>query len=128
MAETATGLLLSDDLLFASRIAGTARALGLTLRAARTPAELEARAEAECPRCVVLDLANPGLILNATIPVLKEACPQVYLVAYGSHVDAATLKAARVAGCDVVLPRSRFVEDLPRQLPVWFAGREAPPS
>ena len=71
MAETAAGLLLSDDLLFASRITGTARALGLTLRAARTPADLEALARAEAPRCVVLDLANPGLALDATVRTLR---------------------------------------------------------
>ena len=34
------------------------------------------------------------------------------IIGYGSHVDTATLKAARDAGCDVVLPRSKFVEEL----------------
>ena len=44
------------------------------------------------------------------------------VVGYGSHVDAATLHAARVAGCDPVLPRSKFVEELPGALPGWLEG------
>ena len=48
------------------------------------------------------------------------------MVAYGSHVDAAVLRAAREAGCDPVLPRSKFVEELPRALPEWMrAGTDA---
>ena len=43
------------------------------------------------------------------------------LVAYGSHVDAEALRAARAAGCDPVLPRSKFVDDLPAALPGWLA-------
>ena len=42
--------------------------------------------------------------------------------AYGSHVDTAGLKAARVAGCDLVLPRSAFAEQLPSRLPAWLTG------
>jgi hypothetical protein len=41
------------------------------------------------------------------------------VVAYGSHVDAAGLRAARAAGCDIVLPRSQFVEELPGKLKEW---------
>ena len=43
------------------------------------------------------------------------------MVGYGSHVEAATLRAARAAGCDPVWPRSKFVEELPRALPGWLA-------
>ena len=43
------------------------------------------------------------------------------VVAYASHVDTASLKAACDAGCDVVLPRSKFVADLPTALPEWLA-------
>jgi hypothetical protein len=50
------------------------------------------------------------------------------VVAYGSHVDTATLKAARASGCDPVLPRSKFVEDLPRELPRWFGEEVAQPG
>jgi hypothetical protein len=42
-------------------------------------------------------------------------------MAYGAHVDAAGLWAARQAGCDIVLPRSAFVEELPFRLPEWLS-------
>src|SRR3954470_13352450 len=127
-ASAGVGLLLSDDLLFTSRIAATARQLGLELRAAKTQAGLEALAGREVPRCVLLDLANPGLDVAGLLGRLRESGPlPPFVVAYGSHVDTATLRAARAAGCDLVLPRSKFVEDLPQALPGWFAGRAGAP-
>jgi CheY-like chemotaxis protein len=122
--DRAVGVLLSDDLMFTSRITATARQLGLELRTAKAQAGLEALAEQQAPQCVILDLANPGLDVAALLRRLREADrPPPFVVAYGSHVDTATLRAARAAGCNLVLPRSKFVEDLPRALPDWFAGR-----
>ncbi len=116
------GLLLSDDLIFTSRVAGTARDLGFTIKAARSADALAALARDEPPRCVILDLANPGLDVAALLGRLREDCtPVPRVVAYGPHVDAAVLRAAREAGCDPVLPRSKFVEELPRALPGWMA-------
>ena len=114
----AIALLLCDDLLFSSRISGTARALALDLKTVRSAADLLALAEAEPPACVLLDLHQPGLDIAALVPNLKAA-GNPFLVGYGSHVDAPTLKAARDAGCDLVLPRSKFVELLPEQLALW---------
>jgi DNA-binding NarL/FixJ family response regulator len=115
-------LVLSDDLLFTSRVTGAARDQGLAAKTARNPAALEALARQQAPGCVLLDLANPGLVLEEFLPMLKAIAPKVYLVGYGSHVDTATLQAARTAGCNLVLPRSRFVEELPRQLSNWVAS------
>ena len=125
MAETASdsvGYVLSDDLIFTSRITGTARDLGLMMTPARSAEVLTAMAARRAPRCVFVDLANPGLDLPALMQSLRDTCtPAPRVVAYGSHVDTATLKAAREAGCDPVLPRSRFVEVLPTELSAWFA-------
>jgi CheY-like chemotaxis protein len=130
MAETniptPLGLLLSDDLIFISRVAGTARAQGLNIKSARSADALLTLAHQQEPRCVIVDLANPGLILTELMRQLAEVCPRMPRVAaYGSHVDAGTLQAARAAGCDPVWPRSKFVEDLATALPEWF---EQPPS
>jgi CheY-like chemotaxis protein len=115
------GLLLCDDLIFTSRLTGTARALGLTIRAARSADALLDLAGSEAPTCVVLDLHNPGLDLPDLLRRLAEVCPvPPRVVAYGSHVETAVLKAARAAGCDSVMPRSQFVEELPSALPAWF--------
>jgi CheY-like chemotaxis protein len=119
------GFLLSDDLMFTSRVTGTARDLGLTIKPARSSEILEKLAQQQAPSCVIVDLANPGLNLIDLIGQLRAACgimPRI--VAYGSHVDAAGLQAARAAGCDVVLPRSAFVAELPRKLADWM-GSEA---
>jgi CheY-like chemotaxis protein len=119
--SAAVGLLLSDDLLFTSRIRGTAEALGLTVRTARTAAELLRLAADEPPRCVLLDLQNPGLVIEDVVRAFKTRAPAPRVIGYGSHVDTATLKRAREAGCDVVWPRSKFVEELAAALPGWFA-------
>jgi CheY-like chemotaxis protein len=118
------GLLLCDDLLFISRITGTARDLGLTVKSARSMEQLLALARQHVPQCVLIDLANPNLALAELLRQLAEVCaPMPRVVAYGSHVDTDTLRAAREAGCDPVLPRSKFVEDLPLSLPEWFSNR-----
>jgi CheY-like chemotaxis protein len=114
------GLVLSDDLLFSSRITGTAEALGLTVRTVRTSEELMRQAELARPTCVLVDLHNPGLDIVDVVLRLKAFGPPPLLVAYGSHVEAATLHNARKAGCDRVLPRSQFVEELPIALATWI--------
>ncbi len=73
---------------------------------------------------MLIDLGFPNLDLPDLLRRLVETCPaRPRVVAYGSHVDAAGLRAAREAGCDLVLPRSKFVEDLPKELPSWLAVR-----
>src|SRR5208337_5252999 len=99
-----------DDLIFTSRITGTASALGLTMKAATSVQNLQALAKQVSPRCVILDLATPGLVIEDLLGALRENCPGARVVGYGSHVDTATLRRARDAGCDPVLPRSKFVE------------------
>src|SRR5262249_32216045 len=114
------GLLLSDDLLFNSRIVGTARSLGLDIRSAKDTSSLQRLAGEEPPSCVIIDLANPGLNLVELMTWLRAQCqPSPRVVAYGSPLDPAPLKHARQAGCDPVLPRSKFVEGLLTELPKW---------
>jgi CheY-like chemotaxis protein len=117
------GYLLSDDLIFTSRITGTARDLGHEVRTARNAAGLANLIAQQMPQCVLLDLHNPGLSISDLLSQLPM--PRPFVVGYGSHVDTATLKAARDAGCDLVLPRSKFVEEIPQALPQWLAGTAA---
>ena len=122
--ETGVGFLLCDDMIFTSRIAGTARALGLSVKAFRSAAELLTAAKDETPACVIVDLSNPGLSIADLVQGLRQCGPPApRVVAYGSHVDTATLRKAREAGCDPVLPRSKFVEELPAVLPEWMRAR-----
>ena len=119
------GLLLCDDLIFVSRVVGTAKALGLTLRALKSAQDLLLFARQTPPSCVIIDLHAPGLDIAVTVSELTALTPRPTTVGYGSHVDTATLKKAREAGCDVVWPRSKFVEELATALPVWFKPAEA---
>jgi DNA-binding NarL/FixJ family response regulator len=79
-----------------------------------------ALARATPPRCIIVDLDNPGLDLPALLAALREAGLRPRVVAYGPHVNAELLHAARAAGCDPVLPRSKFVEQLEKELPGWL--------
>jgi DNA-binding response OmpR family regulator len=106
-------LILSDDLLDSSRIAGHARAAGQEVVTCRDAASL-LRALDRKPALALIDLHNPGLEIETVTPTLRAA--GVRVVGFGSHVDVARLKAARAAGCDEVLPRSVFFEELDRRL------------
>jgi ActR/RegA family two-component response regulator len=114
------GLLLSDDLIFTSRIVGTAAALGLTLRTAKTAVELQRQMQQAPPRCIILDLQSAGGAIDELARAALGLTPRPFLVGYGSHVDVATLTKARAAGLDIVWPRSKFVDELEASLPHWF--------
>lgn len=121
------GLLLSDDLLFSSRITATAADHGLTMKVARSVPALLTLAKSGKPAGILIDLHLPGLILTELLAGLSEPGGQrPRVVAYGSHVAVDVLRAARAAGCDLVLPRSKFVEDLPSELPTWLAAQAEP--
>lgn len=109
-------LLLSDDLIDASRVMGDGRAAGLTVLHCRDVAKLLAEIERR-PAVVVLDLHFPGLDLESIVQMLRAGGSK--LIGFGPHVDAARLKAARQAGCDEVLPRSAFFEGLEAKLATW---------
>jgi CheY-like chemotaxis protein len=114
---------LCDDLIFFSRVSGAARAAGLTVRMVRTAADLVSAARAAPPAGVILDVHNPGLDLPDLLAALKDACPVMpQVIAYGSHVEAAVLRAARQAGCGRVLPRSQFVEELDAKIGEWLGS------
>jgi CheY-like chemotaxis protein len=117
-----TAYILCDDMIFTSRVTATARALGLEAKSARSVERLMDLVRSNVPDCLIVDLANPGLEIQTLIKELRasgQKPPRV--IAFGSHVDTATLQAARAAGCDVVLPRSKFIDDLEKSLPAWVA-------
>lgn len=118
------GLLLCDDLIFTSRIGAAAKTLGLLLRSSKTVAELRQFLQQSPPLCVILDLQTPGLNIDEIAQAIAALTPRPFLVGYGSHVDTATLKTARAAGCDIVWPRSKFVDELAASLPLWFGAKE----
>jgi DNA-binding response OmpR family regulator len=115
--EEVSALIVCDDLMFTSKVTATARAHGLTAAVARTPAD--AVRKAPPTGCVIVDLHLPGLDLPGLISDLRVTGSTAVVIGFGSHVDVETLKAARTAGCDRVLPRSQFVRELEAKLPEW---------
>ncbi|MCZ2343376.1 MAG: response regulator [Bacteroidales bacterium] len=115
------GLMICDDLIFTSRVTATARAHGQTVKTARSPAVAERLLAEEMPSCVLIDLHTPELDLTAFLARLREhGQPAIRIVAYGSHVAKERLQTAREAGCDLVLPRSQFVQQLETELVGWL--------
>ena len=109
-------LVLSDDLLDASRIIGEARAAGWSATQCRDSTALLTAIDRK-PRLVIIDLHNPGLDVAIVVEALKTTGAAI--VGFGSHVDAARLKAARQAGCNEVMPRSSFFADLGSKFANW---------
>lgn len=112
---TAPVLALVDDLIFESKIAASAEALGVTLAVVRDPARVEARLAQTGARTLLVDLHVSGDPV-AGIRAAKAVADPPRIVAWGSHVAADLAASARAAGADEVLPRSAFVTALPEIL------------
>ena len=105
----ATILYLAADLLWASKIKGTADALGVPARPVRTMEMLEARL-ADCDvKALLLDLDKPEEALQMIARLRGDAASEkdksIRLVAWGPHVAKDLLQQARTAGADEVLTR-----------------------
>jgi hypothetical protein len=116
------GLLLSHDLIFTSKIKGTATALGYPMTVAGSDSQARSIIETYRPRVVLVDLTAGDLVSPAALVSYQAMTgPDVWFVAFGSHVDIDTLAAAKTAGCHVVLPRSRFSAELPKLMRLYFS-------
>ena len=118
--DVPAGLLLSRDLIFTSKVTGTARALGHQVITAGNVALVSALLERWSPEVVFVDLSAGDLVVPTALLAYKALAPTSPFVAFGAHVDTATLAAASAAGCDPVLPRSRFTAELPDLIRRYF--------
>ena len=78
------------------------------------------------PRAVFLDLAAGDLVNTEAILAYRLQAPQTPFIAFGSHVDTVALAAARDAGCDPVLPRSKFTVELPHLIRSYLGETPSP--
>jgi CheY-like chemotaxis protein len=103
-----------SDMLFASKIRGTAEHLNVSVDFARTEEGLFDYAKAEVPSLVILDLHDTRLDPFALAARLKadEQLRAIPLVAFFSHVETELQRRAQEAGVDHVLPRSVFTRRL----------------
>jgi len=102
-----------SNLIFQSRIRAAVLDLGLTVAYADTPSTLET-AIAAAPALLVVDLQERNVDPLPAIASAKAAGAAV--LAFGPHTNAEALRAARSAGADLAVPRSRFKAELPELL------------
>lgn len=106
-------VLICQDLIFTSKITGTAKALGLTIQVVQSTTDALQQASDDT-KLVLVDLSLPQAAGFQQLQELRQGLSlRARLIAYGSHVDVEKLRQARAAGCDPVLPRSEFTERLP---------------
>ena len=113
-------MLVTSDLIFSTKITGTAQALGFQMRVVGTPSGAIERIPVEQPRCIFLDLGLASLTPDQIRQIVSVAAG-IPILAYGSHVDTARLDAARDAGCTEVMPRSRLSGELPQLLAKYLS-------
>lgn len=112
------GLLLSSDLIFISKVTGTASMLkGMIRVVANETAVMETLKSSDGPfHCLLIDLETHTTPLENLIQQVKSLENPPTVIAFGPHVYVARLQNARDAGCDQVMPRSRFSSSLPELL------------
>lgn len=98
----------ATDLMSQSRIRAAGKATGRAIRFVASEQDILA---AQPARLAIVDLDADADVTNL-IAVLKRQGFQV--VAFGPHLDTERRKAARLAGADRVLAKSKFVIELPR--------------
>jgi len=111
-----------SDLIFATRITGTAKKVGVTCEIVTNPSALQEALESDEPRTVLVDMNCDGISPEEAIRKVKSQCPNARVVAFFSHVQTKLGKQARAAGADDVWPRSAFVQRLPQVLAATDRG------
>jgi hypothetical protein len=131
-AGEGVGIVLSRDLFFTDKVKGTAEALGYRMLQAGEPSQARMLIQKWQPRVVFLDLTAGEVAAPAAMAGYRQITgPGTWFVAAGPHVQADLLDAAREAGCQIVLPRSKFSAELPALMQRYFsrpADRPEPPA
>jgi CheY-like chemotaxis protein len=111
-------LVLLDNLFFASKINQAAGMTGFETAYAKNADQALARARAEKPRLIVVDLNATNGFPLVFIKELKsdEQLKNIPVIGFVSHVNVELQEEARAAGCDRVLARSVFERSLIRLL------------
>jgi hypothetical protein len=121
-ASGPNGLLLSRDLIFTTKIRTTAAELGYEIRAVSDVKLAESLIAEQRPRVVFVDLTAGDLCAPSALRSFRKlAGASAWFVAFGPHVDTDVLAAASAAGCQAVMPRSRFASALPELIRRYFS-------
>jgi CheY-like chemotaxis protein len=104
-------LALVDDLFFQAKLMETARRVGVTLKMVGNGDALVAAAATQEHKLVLVDLNARQGALEA-VSQLQAAGNSPPIIGFLSHVQTELAEKARAAGCQDVLPRSKFTADL----------------
>ena len=99
-----------DDLFFQMKLAETAKQLGVEVRVAANGDALMALMESR-PALVIVDLNARSQPLQANEKV-RQKSKDIRVVGFLSHVQTQLAAQAQAAGCNEVLPRSSFTQNL----------------
>jgi DNA-binding NtrC family response regulator len=108
-------LVVMSDLLFRSKIDEVARRLGLELRVAKSPEQLDRQLAAGEPAIAIVDLEEAALDSFAAIARIRGASPATPILGFAGHGNVDAIKRAREGGA-TVLARSGFTVQLPALL------------
>ncbi len=102
-----------EDLFFTVKINEAAKRAGLSVAFVKSERDALDQA-AEKPALIILDLNFAGIEPVQLIQKLKAdpALQKISLLGYVSHVQGELKQAAQEAGCDMVLARSAFSQNL----------------
>lgn len=103
-----------DDLIFSIKVSTAAKSLNANVYFERSGDRLLETIRDKRPSLVIFDLNSARLRPLDAIAGLKgdAALRNIRTLGYVSHVDTATIEAARAAGIDQVMARSAFVSQL----------------
>lgn len=106
-----------NDLMFTVKIQEAAKRAGLEPVFVKSQQRALDEAK-EKPACIILDLNYADAAPLETIEKLKadEQSRKISLLGYVSHVQTDLKQAAQEKGCDTVVARSAFSQNLPRIL------------
>ena len=112
-----------SDLMFMVKIQEAAKQAGLETVFVKSKQETLEQARQE-PAVIILDLNNSGVDALDLIAALKaeEETRKIRLVGFVSHVQADLKQAAQQQGCDMVIARSAFSQNLPTILRRYGEG------
>ena len=109
-----------DDLFFLAKIQETARKMNVRVEFVKTDKDLTDKLKQngeEKPSLIIFDLNNANAKPLILIPKLKSKLKKgTSIIGFLSHVQGDLKQKAHEVGCDMVLPRSAFSQNLPNLL------------
>jgi CheY-like chemotaxis protein len=121
-----------DDLFFLAKIQETARKMNVKVEFVKTDKELQEKMGqngVDKPSLIIFDLNNANAKPLTTIPKLKAKLKKgTNIIGFVSHVQGDLKMKAQEAGCDMVVPRSAFSQNLPSLLRRHGAPEETAPE